>query len=394
MKRRTILLGLAGILVSLPLSLGTHPFLSDPEEVAQQLTEWSLEGDLEKLVELYDPEDVVTFQQVVLATGDLYARHGELPPLAEAGLDPAQARALDPPQFMRKALGGMYEKIRRARQEYTIDMTAEVLEQSAAAAMVTVVTQVRLTPAQVGELGSLASLVQMPNERVYRMRRERGRWYVRFDENMYAMVAQARAHIDAFESRARRDRPLRDDEADPERFKKGGYRDQNGHSVKLYGYRDTAGRTVIEPRFTSACDFHEGLAAVRFFYRWGFIDRAGRTVVAPHYQRAENFSEGLAGVQTIHELWGFVDRTGRLAIPARYDRVRAFHEGLAAVRHEDVWGFINPSGAVVILFEFADADDFSDGHAQVSLRQDHRSVFIDRTGRILPEEEVDEDEQE
>lgn len=103
MTRRTILLGLAGSLVSLPLSLGTHPFLSDPEEVAQQLTEWSLQGDLEKLVEVYDPEDVVTFQQVVLATGDLYARHGELPPLAEAGLDPAQARALDPPQFMRKA---------------------------------------------------------------------------------------------------------------------------------------------------------------------------------------------------------------------------------------------------------------------------------------------------
>jgi hypothetical protein len=88
--------------------------------------------------------------------------------------------------------------------------------------MVTVVTQVRLTPAQVGELGSLASLVQMPNERVYRMRRARGRWYVRFDENMYAMVAQALAHIDAFESRARRDLPLPDDEADPERFKKGG----------------------------------------------------------------------------------------------------------------------------------------------------------------------------
>lgn len=46
MTRRTIILGLAGSLVSLPLSLGTHAFLSDPEEVAQQLTEWSLQGDL------------------------------------------------------------------------------------------------------------------------------------------------------------------------------------------------------------------------------------------------------------------------------------------------------------------------------------------------------------
>lgn len=394
MTRRTILLGLAGSLVSLPLSLGTHPFLSDPEEVAQQLTEWSLQGDLEKLVELYDPEDVVAFQQITLATGDLYARFGELPPLADAGLDPAQARALDPPQFMRQALGGMYEKIRRARKEYTIDMTAEVSEQSAAAAAVTVRTQVRLTPAQAEELGSLASLVQMPNERVYRMRRERGRWYVRFDEGMHSMVAKARAHIDAFEARARRDRPLPDDVTDPERFKKGGYRDQNGQIVKLYGYRDAAGRTVIEPRFSSASDFHEGLAAVRFFYRWGFIDRAGRTAVAPHFQRAENFSEGLAGVQSIHELWGFVDRTGRLAIPARFDRVRAFHEGLAAVRHNDLWGFINPSGTVVIPFQFDDADDFSDGRAQVTLRQDHRSVFIDRTGRILPEDEDEEEEED
>jgi hypothetical protein len=557
MTRRTIILGLAGSLVSLPLSLGTHTFLSDPEEVAQQLTEWSLEGDLEKLIELYDPEDVVAFQQVMLATGDLYARFGELPPLADAGLDQAQARALDPPRFMRKALDRMYERIRRARKEYTIDMTAEVSEQSAAAAVVTVRTQVRLTPAQAEELGSFASLVQMPNERVYRMRRARGRWYVRFDENMHSGVARAQGQIDEFEARARRDRPIPDEAADPERFKRVGYRDEHartvieprfadghgfseglaaveidglwgfidpgGHFVipprfteagsfesglapvrnkeklwgyvdrhggmaieprfhgardfseglaaveiddlwgyidpsgavailpryahadlfcngraevtlddgteivvdragatlpdaeplapsdrlkgtpistdndsastledfRIYGYRDAAGRTVIEPRFPFACVFHEGLAAVRFFYRWGFIDRTGRTVVAPHYQRAENFSEGLAGVQTIHELWGFVDRTGRLAIPARFDRVRAFHEGLAAVRHEDLWGFINPSGTIVIPFQFADAEDFSDGQAEVTLRPDRRSVRIDRTGRILPEREED-----
>jgi hypothetical protein len=63
-------------------------------------------------------------------------------------------------------------------------------------------TEERLTPAQAEDLGSFAPLVQAPNERVYRMRRESGRWYVRLGEDMPGRLARTQARISEFEARA------------------------------------------------------------------------------------------------------------------------------------------------------------------------------------------------
>jgi hypothetical protein len=72
-------------------------------------------------------------------------------------------------------------------------------------------------------------------------------------------------------------------------------------SKKLYGFKDSSGKTVIEPFFTAGYDFREGLAAVRYEGKWGYIDstypQTGKFYIEPRFRRAYSFCEGLAKVE-------------------------------------------------------------------------------------------------
>ena len=65
---------------------------------------------------------------------------------------------------------------------------------------------------------------------------------------------------------------------------------------KKYGYRDSNGNIIIEPRFRQARRFKEGLAAVNdgkwLKDRWGFIDSRGNFVIPAAYEYAQDFEDG------------------------------------------------------------------------------------------------------
>ena len=56
--------------------------------------------------------------------------------------------------------------------------------------------------------------------------------------------------------------------------------------------------SIIEPTFSWAESFSDGLAAVYTDDGWGYIDRTGRMVIPPRFIQAGPFSEGLAPVCT------------------------------------------------------------------------------------------------
>jgi hypothetical protein len=64
-----------------------------------------------------------------------------------------------------------------------------------------------------------------------------------------------------------------------------------------WGYIDKTGKVVIEPQFTEARDFNQGIARIKTGSRWGYIDDTGKIVIKPHFERARDFSEGLASVK-------------------------------------------------------------------------------------------------
>jgi hypothetical protein len=213
------------------------------------------------------------------------------------------------------------------------------------------------------------------------------RWYVRLKPAMHSFATRARHQVDDFTARAARDRKLAIAKPDEEL-----------EEFRISGFRRVADKqVVIEPRFSYAREFCEGLAAVRPLSRWGYIKPDGSWAIEPSFSDAKDFSGGLAPVAREiggEERWGFVDPAGREVVPSRYESADEFAEGLAAVEKDELWGFIDAKGQLVIPHRFTSADAFHEGLAEVEWEDDEgeeRSGFIDRSGKVVEEEAEDEE---
>lgn len=150
------------------------------------------------------------------------------------------------------------------------------------------------------------------------------------------------------------------------------YLDASPDPTTLWGYIDATGATIIEPRFSDARTFSDGLAAVRSTgssQSYGYIDASGSLVIEPRFQLASDFSEGLALV-TEHGSWTYIDKSGAAVISLpEFVNARSFSEGLAPVALWDgakaLWGYLDPGGALVIEPQFGSAAEFSEGLAAV-----------------------------
>ncbi|MDP2996135.1 MAG: WG repeat-containing protein [Bryobacterales bacterium] len=180
-----------------------------------------------------------------------------------------------------------------------------------------------------------------------------------------------------------------------------------GHPVPFerggrWGYKDAAGRVVIQPRFEVAGEFSaQGLAAVVDEGGWAYIDAGGRLVIRPLIvdNGPDYFEEGLARFRRGGAV-GFFARNGQVVIEAKFAFALPFSEGLAAVcqrckkiregEHAVVmggeWGFIDGRGNLVIPFGFEQAGRFDHGRARVKSAGEWKS--IDKKGRVVAEASI------
>jgi hypothetical protein len=143
-----------------------------------------------------------------------------------------------------------------------------------------------------------------------------------------------------------------------------------------YGYIDATGAVAIEPQYSKASAFSEGLARVEVevdgLYRYGFIDRSGTMVIVPRYTAAWDFSEGLAAA-AIEGQWGYIDRTGAWVIePQYYDAKSFMPSGLA-------WVDLEGPGAAA-----GDGTRVDAGHPGL------QKALIDKTGRVVSERQEEQ----
>lgn len=82
------------------------------------------------------------------------------------------------------------------------------------------------------------------------------------------------------------------------------------------------------------------------------------------------------------ELYGFKDEKGKVVIPAQWSHVEEFHEGLSRVYKNGQTGYIDKSGRLVIQYQFYMAYVFHEGLALVQRDEKERPYFIDRKGNI------------
>ncbi len=157
-----------------------------------------------------------------------------------------------------------------------------------------------------------------------------------------------------------------------------------------YQYIDENGRIAINPQFRQATVFREGMALVQTGGndpKWGYISPDGNFAIIPQYNTATVFSEGLAWVMLDSEHPFTIDKRGRTAFTL-YDalEVNIFQEGLAAYSiisdiGEELWGFIDKTGQVIITPQFAKVMGFRNGSCAV-MNQEGKWGYIDKNGKI------------
>lgn len=146
--------------------------------------------------------------------------------------------------------------------------------------------------------------------------------------------------------------------------------------AKRYGYINKKGDYEIDPIFTSAKPFSEGLACVSDeYYRYGYIDKKGKYVIEPRFLDAYSFSEGFAAVKNNEDKWGYINREGIFIIQPKFDGflyesdfIRSFSDGYAAFAEKGKCGYIDNLGNQVIPPTWDRAEDFVNGLAEVYQR--------------------------
>lgn len=115
-----------------------------------------------------------------------------------------------------------------------------------------------------------------------------------------------------------------------------------------WGFCDSEGKVVIEPKFVAATDFSEGLACARLDDLYGFIDKKGEFVIKPQFPYPNSFAYGLAGVPLGDNGWGFIDKKGKVAIEPQFAWIYGgFRHGLAEVALNGKQAYVDKKGRVV-----------------------------------------------
>lgn len=81
-----------------------------------------------------------------------------------------------------------------------------------------------------------------------------------------------------------------------------------------------------------------------------------------------------------NNLYGYVDQRGTVVVEPRYSDVHDFSEGLAAVKVDNVWGYINSQGEIIIRPRYNQASDFHESMAAVF--DDYYWGFVNIEGNL------------
>lgn len=145
-----------------------------------------------------------------------------------------------------------------------------------------------------------------------------------------------------------------------------------------YCYYDRDGKKKFGP-YTYAEPFSEGMACVAKDSKYNWIDTNGSFVFSAWFARARSFTEGMAAV-SIKDWsgpWGFIDKTGKMVIAPVYEQTNVFREGVAAVKTNNVWTFIDKTGAEVLRLppDVFMVDDMSEDRF-VAWKDDRMSIRL------------------
>lgn len=170
----------------------------------------------------------------------------------------------------------------------------------------------------------------------------------------------------------------------------------------LYGYKDSKGKVVIPPQFSSAGEFSEGIASVSpkgQENEYIYIDKKGHKICDQVFRFTYQFSEGL-GLASIEDDYVIVTKTGKiipLPLGTSPQQQGQFKHGILSATIHDPYSpdsqevFINPKGEVIARFRRATYSLFGDRIetpfdgvlARIYCQDDRSEKWVDRNGKVI-----------
>ena len=180
-----------------------------------------------------------------------------------------------------------------------------------------------------------------------------------------------------------------------------GFKDSELFPIQVndkFGYIDSMGNVIIEPKYTFAEYFSEGFAYVTLNGKSGFINSKGeekfdfrkfeRIYSDLPFPKGDNkkFVSGLIPFKSTNGKCGYLNKKGGWAIKPEYISVTPFSEGFAVVeRHapgqNDRGGFpnyeiINTKGEKLVDLQFRGIGRFSNGLIPVQIREENSKYGV------------------
>ncbi len=157
-----------------------------------------------------------------------------------------------------------------------------------------------------------------------------------------------------------------------------------------FGFIDTTGSVIIEPKYDQVLSFSDGLCAVAsskikgdsLLFSWSFIDKAGKVVLKGPFLEANGFEKGLASVKFMNGNSCWIDKLGKNVFNVSYKECRSFSEEVAIFRDTLFYGIINRNGTVLLKPTYISIGNFSDGLASIEFNE-HQVGYIDTHGKIV-----------
>lgn len=121
----------------------------------------------------------------------------------------------------------------------------------------------------------------------------------------------------------------------------------------LMGYINIKNKIVIEPKYSLAYKFTDGVAVVSFDgKKYGLINKAGDFVLEPKYAKLSTMSSGLILFSLTGEKYGFIDKYGEVKIPPLYDFANSFNEDLAFIIKDNIPGYITKDNICFLATDY------------------------------------------
>lgn len=92
--------------------------------------------------------------------------------------------------------------------------------------------------------------------------------------------------------------------------------------------------------------------------------------------------------QKKNNLWGFIDTSGQVVIKHQYQNVHNFVEDVTLVKKDNLWGFINNKGEIIVPLEFSKAQKYTNIRV-VRAKKDDYWYLYNLKGQLVVDKKFD-----